>query len=57
MYRAAPRRKALTVALVKPNKPNSHCAFVAVTYTENSQGQSLLASIPVPLGSYSQSPK
>ena len=28
MYRATPRRKALTVALVTPNKPNSRCAFV-----------------------------
>ena len=33
MYRAAPRSKALTVALVTPNKPNSRCAFEAVTYT------------------------
>ena len=30
MYRAAPRSKALAVALVTPNKPNSRCAFAAV---------------------------
>ena len=35
MYRAAPSRKALTVAFVTPNKPNSRCGFAAVTYTEN----------------------
>ena len=32
MYRAAPSRKALTVALATPNKPNSRCGFAAVTY-------------------------
>ena len=32
VYRAAPRRKAVTVALVTPNKPNSRCTFAAVCH-------------------------
>ena len=39
MYRAAPRSKALTVALVTPNKPNSRCAFAAVTYIHHVHGE------------------